>query len=464
MIGGAHCGGWRLDVQPAADRSRRGMAFDAGWLSWYNGSSGSIANGPTLETGTPDMSWKGRVGNGVADALACVLRLGRQKTYRFFLDALWERYPVDDGERRPVDISVYRPPHVAPDEAERPLVERIFTAYRAAKIDQRRQPAAFQPSSMWENILRAAYRDVTESIDGSDLSRFQDFLANFGSWREATAIEESQLIRQCDESDVKRRHVEQKIMAPLIRWWQRFESHGRGLDALEIPRHGNFGGVMVDRHLISPGSVFSDVHARLLAGFLAGFLDKERPVIGELGGGFGRLFVFLSRHFPHCRYVGFDLPETLCCASYYLMKSFPDKRFLLYGEQAWDEAHLQAYDMILLPSFELPKLPNQSIDLFINENSLGEVEASACANYVDEICRTANGFWHRNHEAIRFEFEGNTTSMLAHEYPVPENEFVRVARYPDVGPFVRADRLDHDSDMFWYYYRRRATGRSRGEP
>ena len=59
---------------------------------------------------------------------------------------------------------------------------------------------------------------------------------------------------------------------------------------------------------------------------------RTRPVIAELGGGYGRLFYFLSQHFSEFTYIGIDLPEILCCASYYLMLAFPDKRFLLYGE------------------------------------------------------------------------------------------------------------------------------------
>lgn len=399
------------------------------------------------------MAWKRRLGNAIAAGLALGLRLGGEKTYRFFLDALWERFPYSDGGPSRLDISVYSPPHVDPDPCDRPLVERIFDSYRRAKRDQARAGAAYQPSSMWRNIFRMAYGSVTESLEDGDIDRFHAFLANFGSWSEPTAIEESQLIRQCATDLQRRGHLEQKIMAPLVRWWLRFESRGRSLAALEIPRHGNFGGLRVDGHLLSPGSIFSDIYARLLAGTL----PSERPLVGELGGGFGRLLYFLLQYKPSLRYVGFDLPETLCCAAYYLMKAFPKKRFLLYGEEEWSESHLHQYDILLLPSFAITDLPARSVDLFINENSLGGVEASACKNYVREICRSANAFWHRNHEWTRFEFDDGTTSLINAEYPVPEDEFELVVRYADVGPLVRVDRLDHDTDMFWYYYRRRTT-------
>lgn len=399
------------------------------------------------------MGFKRRIANHLVDALAFVLRLGRDKTYRFFLDALWERYPVPAGPApdQALDISLFCPDYVSPDPDDRALVERIFTAYKKASRGQQMAAADYQPSSMWRNVLRQGYAELTESLAEDDLGRFHYFLANFAAWNEGTGIEESRLIRQSAGDRNKRRHFQQKIMAPLIRWWLKLESNGHNVSALTIPRHGNLGGMLVNGHLVSPGSVFSEVHARLLAGFV----QMDRPIIGELGGGFGRLFYFLSRHLREFCYVGFDLPETLCCASYFLMKAFPEKRFLLYGEKDWEAESLREYDFLLLPSFEISKLPDDSVDLFINENSLGEVEASACRNYVDEICRCANAFWHRNHESHRFQFEGNTTSLVNREYPIPADKFEEVVRYCDVGPLVRADRLNPDSDMVWYYYRSR---------
>lgn len=407
---------------------------------------------PSCQWARDSMGIKRWVVDRMADATAAVLWLGKDQAYRYFLDALWERYPGTASSGDALDIQLFHPVPQAPDPADRKLVERIFTAYGRASLAQSGADARYLPSPMWQHILATSYADVTESLAERDIDRFHRFLVNFGRWPNATGIEESRLIRQCLADRNKRRHLFEKIVAPLVEWWLRLESDGRDLSALEIPRHGNLGAVLVNGHLISPGSIFSEIHSRLLAGFL----QTGRPVIGELGGGFGRLFYFLSRQLRQFCYVGFDLPETLCCASYYLMKTFPDKRFLLYGEQDWDGRSLKEYDFLLLPSFEIARLPDASIDLFVTENSLGEMEAAACGNYVTEICRSSQSFWHRNHEHRRFTFADNTTSLLNKEYPVPAEQFAQIARYCDVGPLVRADRMHRDSDMFWYYYRRRA--------
>lgn len=40
----------------------------------------------------------------------------------------------------------------------------------------------------------------------------------------------------------------------------------------------------------------------------------------------------LLRDDPDITYVDYDLPEATALASYYLMKSLPDRNFRLYGE------------------------------------------------------------------------------------------------------------------------------------
>jgi hypothetical protein len=396
------------------------------------------------------MGIKRRLADGCAELLTAALRLGGDGAHRLLLEDLWERYP---GQGIPdLEMTLYRPDLVDPDPADRDLVERIFLAYEKASRVQQDVAAEYQPSSMWQATLQTAYAALRESLSTRNLAGFHHFLANFGALDVSTGIEESRLLRRATTRRATQRHLERKIMGPQIQWWLRVESDGRDLSALEIPRHGNLGGVLVDGHLISPGSVFGDVHARLVTGFI----DTERPVIGELGGGFGRLAYLLSRHLDAFRYVGFDLPETLCCATYYLMKSFPEKRFLLYGEEPRPAALLGEYDVVLLPSFELPTLPDDSVDLFLNENSLGGVTAEACRNYVTEMCRCTRVFWHRNHEFHRLTFSDGTTSLLNREYPVPA-EFELIARYGDLAAWVRTDRLSRSGDLFWYAYRARPT-------
>jgi hypothetical protein len=395
------------------------------------------------------MSIARRLADTAADVLAFFLRLGGRLFYRNFVDALWSRHPAFESPETKLTVRLHYPDRVAPDTAERPLIERIFEAYRAAKQAEREADPVFHPDGYWRRVRDSTYAPLLEGLAHGDLERFHLFLANFGAEKQATGIEKSRLIYECSVDSRKRRHFEQRVMAPLIQWWRVSGGGGRELSALDLPRFGNQCGVLVEDVLVTPGSVFSEIYGRTLAGLV----DGEGPVIGEVGGGFGRLIYYVSRNLKSFRYLDFDLPETLCCASYFLMKAFPDKRFLLYGEGELDAEALREFDFILLPSFEITKLPPRSVDLFVNENSIGDMPRDAGRLFVAEMCRTANALWHRNHEAWRNDFEGGSASLINREYPISP-DFEEIVRYCDPAGLMGHGRLDYDSDMFCYYYRR----------
>ncbi len=385
--------------------------------------------------------------DGASWLLALLLRLWGKSAYRNLVNALWERQPA--FSKHDIKLCVYD--QVEPDAGERPLIERIFAAYRQAKQDQTKQDAMFLPGGGWKNVTESVYAPLVEGFQNDDIERFHFFLANFGAWDRPTGIGESWIFSKLQASGRKTRHFEQHTMAQLIQWWETFESNGRSLAELTMPRFGNQGGAMVNDHLILPFSVYSEFYARLLAGLVS----TDRPVFGELGSGFGRLCYFLTRQFSKCTYVAFDLPECLCCAMYYLMSSFPDKRFLLYGEGELTASSLGEYDFILRPSFELSKLDDTSVDLFINENSLGMVPPETCRFFVNEICRVSKAFWHRNHEVRRNPFEDGTQSLVNCEYPVDRDSFREVMRYCDIAQLIGHDLATTQYDMYWYYFERK---------
>lgn len=371
-------------------------------------------------------------------------------TYRDLVNALWERQPIVNQREIKLCVNEYQ----TPDPAERPVVERIFAAYQRAKSDEAKQDPMFLPGGGWKNVTDSAFSYLIEGYQNNDLDRFHFFLANFGAWETPTGIGESWIFSKLRDSPQKKKHFEQHTMAQLIQWWETFESQGRDLSALVIPSFGNQGGALVDGHLILPNSVFSDCYARLLSGLV----DQPQPVLAELGGGFGRLCSFVKRQFPQSTYLGFDLPECLACASYYLMKSFPEKSFLLYGEGELPDDRLLDFDFVLRPSFELSRLKDRSIDLFINENSLGMVPPETCRFFVREICRVSNSIWHRNHEVRRNATGPDSFSLLNREYPFDREQFRELIRFCDVARMVGHERAKVKSDMYWYYLRRKDLG------
>jgi hypothetical protein len=222
--------------------------------------------------------FKNPLADRAADVLVMLTRLGGPNAYCDTVNALWERQPVSNE----FDIKLCVSDEVDPNPSERPLVERIFAAFRLAKLEQAKQDSIFLPSGGWKNVLHYAYAYLTEGYEHNDIDRFHYFLANFGAWEEPTGIGESSVFSRLKKSNRKRKYFEQYKMSHLIQWWQTFESNGRSLSELTMPCHGNQGGVLVDGHMILPESVFSEINSRLLAGFV----EQEQPLIAELGGGF----------------------------------------------------------------------------------------------------------------------------------------------------------------------------------
>jgi len=83
------------------------------------------------------------------------------------------------------------------------------------------------------------------------------------------------------------------------------------------------------------------------------------------------------------------------------------------------------------------------------------MQADTCRHYVEEICRVAKQFWHRNHEVRCLTFVNGASSLPNREYPVQRDRFELCGRYCDIGSVLADERIDLKSDMYCYHYRRR---------
>jgi putative sugar O-methyltransferase len=393
------------------------------------------------------------LGEVVGALLSRCLHAAGPRTYDHVVETLWERQDRAIWHDALSTLALDCPPPAEPDPAESERIERLFRAFRLAKRDQARAGALFEPTSLWSRLLRQGFAPLGAALERDDVQVFHRFLANYAGSEQETAIEESSRLRRIAHDPHKKRHFEQTVMAPMLAWWLANEAGARDLSALALPATGNPCGVRVGRHLISRLSIVSDVYA----GLLARAVGREGAVIGELACGAGRMAHALVRQARPACYVGLDLPEPLCCASYLLMRAFPTARFLLYGEEPFPADSLQRYDFVLLPAYEIARLPSETFDLFLNENSLGEIAPEGARHFVAEMCRCARIFWHRNHERERRVFDDGTQSLLAHEYPVPADRFACLARHPDFAQTLGRPWPRRDRDLYWYLHVRRGS-------
>ena len=83
---------------------------------------------------------------------------------------------------------------------------------------------------------------------------------------------------------------------------------------------------------------------------------KKKNKIIELGGGYGKLAYYLLKNISNYTYIDLDIPETLTLASFFLSKSFPNKKNLFYGESNFNNNTLNEFDLIInhIKKFYLP--------------------------------------------------------------------------------------------------------------
>lgn len=350
-------------------------------------------------------------------------------------------------------IKLHCPSCCIPDKGEMELVERIFTAFKKMKRDQELMAKLYQPSSLWQAQLNKSFIYLLTGLKENDIDKFHYFLANFGAWKEYTGVEESSMVQKYASAGslITRRYMENGIFYNLLMLWE-FYSINKEVKCLERPNYGNLSGAYIDGVLVTVDSFFGEIYGSLLSGLLQ---PLKRPIIGELGGGCGRLAYYTIRCKENFTYIDFDLPEVLCLAAYYLIKAFPDKKTLLYGEEEYTPAAHLKYDLIFMPSYEIDKLQSSCIDLFINETSLGEMTSKSAENYLQYIIKSTKYFFHLNRERTRNIYNDKMHSLLGYEYPIPRDKFILLYRHPDLKHMLfNAGEIDFKNDIFVYLYER----------
>lgn len=165
-------------------------------------------------------------------------------------------------------------------------------------------------------------------------------------------------------------------------------------------------------------------------------------MVVELGGGFGGLAYYLIRDHPQVTYVGFDLPEATALASYYLMRCLPNALIRLYGEAELSEETLAAPGFVLMPSFEIMKIPSKSAVVSFNSYSLAEMSPATTHLFLDQITRITSGYFlHVNH---------NRNAVLsADKFGVEERGFKLVNR--ELAGWTSG--INPQSDEYEYLYK-----------
>ena len=345
-------------------------------------------------------------------------------------------------------IQIFVPKYDVFDEEDINLANRIFASFKKMKSQQLNEDALYRPSSLWQKHIDFDFKYLNESLKENDLKKFLFFLQNFGNWRNYLGIENQNFIKRCSKNFLLKKYLKEDVFNGQKIIWQYFNNK-KDLTDLNMPRFGNQNGALIDKNFVVIGSFFNDIYSKIIAKYLD---ENKKNFIVDLGAGYGKLAYYILNKTKTSNFIDLDLPETLVLASYYLAKSFPNKKTFFYGEEKFDADLIKKFYLIFLPNWEFKNLKDNSINITINRNSLGEMEPKSAINFINHIHRTSKYFFSMNHETFKNKFSDGEHSLVNKEFNIG-NKFKELIRYPDLGHIsYETNSINLDSDIFFYLY------------
>jgi hypothetical protein len=271
------------------------------------------------------------------------------------------------------------------DTDDTAVLNRICAAYKATVEHPSR--SEYRATGWWQQIRERSLGPVRQALLTHDIAAVRRMYSNFfrdpcSAGLAGVPYGMTGVYFGGKMTDLHRRFYLADILYRLD-YWQR-ETEGRFcVQDLAIPRIGNPFGVCLEDTLVSTRAEF---HHRY-ADRVAGLLESRFSTVVEIGGGFGAMAYYLLRDRPETKYLDFDLPESIALATYYLLKAFPQKEFLLFGEAPLTSEAIANADVVLMPLFAMNSLPTASTDLTFSSHSMTDIEAGDLATYLEIIHR-----------------------------------------------------------------------------
>jgi putative sugar O-methyltransferase len=312
-------------------------------------------------------------------------RFARHGARRFRNDPRYDLQNVTDGFKSRIDAS-------SDDDA---LLERICTAYIRAVNQQHSAPSAYQATEWWQEVRHRGLGPVIRALLAKDIVSLRRMYRNF--FRDSCSLgllaPPFGMAKAYFGGNIKDIHRHFYLSHVLYRfdYWKEQTNSRFALPDLAGPGIGNPFGVLIDGTHINVGAEY----AHYCAHRIDSLLDREFATVAEIGGGFGGMAYYLLRDRPNLTYFDFDVPESIALASYYLIKAFPNLKFLLYGEEELAKKAIASADVVLLPAFALENMPAESVDTTFSSHVMSDISPGAMPEYLEQIERiTTNCFFY----------------------------------------------------------------------
>lgn len=307
-------------------------------------------------------------------------RLGCQGRWHFRGDPRYDLRSVTEGFRSRIDEQA--------DDAL--LIERICTAYAKAKQKEANAPPSVCDTSSWRRLREGSLRPFGRALQAGNTSALQTMLRNFyrdpcSSGLLAPPHGMANAYFRGRIRDTYRHYYLSHVLYRFD-YWKAVTNNQFTLKELAGSGTGNPFGVVIDGTHIAVGSEYAHYCAHRVLGLLAQ-RSSERPVAMEIRGGFGAIAYYLLRNAQPVTYVNCDMPERLALSAYYLLRSFPKRLFVLYGEREMSPTTVSQADAVFVPAFDLDALAANAADVAFSSVSMQEHSLQGLREFLRQIGR-----------------------------------------------------------------------------
>ncbi|HEX8394654.1 MAG TPA: putative sugar O-methyltransferase [Longimicrobium sp.] len=271
----------------------------------------------------------------------------------------------------------------------------------------------------FENLKRTLARNYFTWLIGREDAQFKFLVRNtpLHAWPGLLAG----ALAYVPGTDLPRRAFASQSLFTRMLWKFAESRDGEGLlKRLAEPAEGNplpfrMGGKLISQDLANSVLEYSAMreHFRPAQG--------TRPVICELGAGYGRDAYVFVQAVPGCRYVVVDIPPALEVSQRYLTAVLPDRK--VFGFRCFERfedvrEEFEAADIAFLLPHQAAMLPSKSVDLFVNISSLHEMTRDQIQAYVDLIDRLTRGWFYSKQWWVSHN-NSDGVVIRQDEYPIP---------------------------------------------
>jgi len=316
----------------------------------------------------------------------------RRYDLQFISDGFASR--IDDSDRDPA------------------LFERICASYQKAADQEQSAPEMYRASPWWQERRQSHLKPVIAALLNGDIAALRKMYMNF--YRDpcsAGLVIAQRLAKRYFRDRIKDLDRRLYLLDSLYRldYWQKAMGDDFSVADLLGPSIGNPFGVVVDGVLVRFGAEYQ----HYCAGRISRLAGSEKSTVAEIGGGFGGMAYYLLRDRPQTTYIDFDVPESIALTTYYLLKSFPKAKVLLYGEAELTEASISAADIVLIPLFQMPAMPPRSVSVSFSSYAMSALSQQTMTAYLDDVANMTREYFLciGNHHSLEAMSQG-----IRHKY------------------------------------------------